>query len=49
MDQLKIHPLKAGSFSSYLKQIGKQGGQSKVQKLRNDRTIMDILIGVKDV
>ncbi len=44
MKQLKLYPLKAGSFSAYLEKIGKQGGQSKVQKLRNDRTIMDALI-----
>ena len=45
MKALKVYPLKAGSFSAYLEKIGKQGGQSKVQKLRNDRTIMDALIG----
>lgn len=49
MEQLRIYPLKAGSFSAYLKQIGKQGGQSKVQKLRNDRAIMDILLGANHV
>ena len=49
MEQLRIYPLKASSFSAYLKQIGKQGGQSKVQKLRNDRAIMDILLGANHV
>ena len=49
MKQLRLHSLPAGSFNTYLKKIGKEGGQSKVQKLRNDRTIIDALMSERHV
>ncbi len=49
MNQLKVHELKSGTFDRYLKSIGKQGGQSKIQKLRNDRSILDELLNLNHV
>ncbi len=43
MDALKIHVLAKGMVSDYFKKYGSMGGQSKLQKLRNDRSIADKL------
>lgn len=40
---LKITPLQKGAFSSYMKSIGKLGGQNKVPRLSNDRIIANVL------
>lgn len=40
---LKITPLRKGAFSSYMKSVGKLGGQNKVPRLSNDRKIADAL------
>lgn len=40
---LVINSLKKGSFIQYMKSIGKLGGQNKVPRLSNDRTIADEL------
>jgi GH3 auxin-responsive promoter len=40
---LKIRPLKKGGFISYMKSLGKLGGQNKVPRLSNDRTMADAL------
>ena len=36
---LKIHPVKKNGFIDYMKSIGKFGGQNKVPRLSNDRSI----------
>jgi hypothetical protein len=41
LQQLKIRSLPAGSFVSYMKSIGKLGGQNKVPRLSNDRGIVE--------
>ncbi len=40
---LKISPIKKNGFIDYMKSIGKLGGQNKVPRLSNDRTIADEL------
>jgi len=40
---LKISPLRAGAFRNYMKSKGKLGGQNKVPRLSNDRTIANAL------
>ena len=40
---IKIKVLKKGAFVEYMKAIGKLGGQNKVPRLANDRTIADKL------
>ena len=40
---LKISPVKKDGFKSYMKSIGKLGGQNKVPKLGNDRAIAEAL------
>ncbi len=44
LDNLKITVLQKGGFISYMKSIGKLGGQNKVPRLSNDRKIADELI-----
>ena len=41
LQTLKITPIKSGGFLSYMKSIGKLGGQNKVQRLSNDRKVAD--------
>lgn len=41
--ELKILPLKKGSFINYMRSKGKLGGQNKVPRLANDRKIADDL------
>ncbi len=43
LQNLKIRPLKPSAFQAYMKSIGKLGGQNKVPRLSNDRTIADFL------
>ena len=40
---LKISPLRKDAFRSYMKSLGKLGGQNKVPRLTNDRQIADAL------
>lgn len=40
-----VEPVPAGTFKSYMKSIGKLGGQNKVPHLSNDRKIADWIIG----
>ncbi|MGB5236907.1 MAG: GH3 auxin-responsive promoter family protein [Flavobacteriaceae bacterium] len=44
LQPLKVHSMAAGGFQSYMKSIGKLGGQNKVQRLSNDRKIADKLL-----
>lgn len=43
LQTLKILPIKKGGFQAYMKSIGKLGGQNKVQRLSNDRSVADAL------
>ena len=43
LQPLKIRPLRKNGFIDYMKSIGKLGGQNKVPRLSNDRTLADAL------
>lgn len=43
LDRLKISVISKGGFINYMKSIGKLGGQNKVPRLSNDRSIADEL------
>lgn len=43
LQPLKIRPLHGNAFIEYMKSVGKLGGQNKVPRLSNDRTIADAL------
>jgi hypothetical protein len=43
LQQLKITPLRSNAFVDYMKNKGKLGGQNKVPRLTNDRTIANEL------
>ncbi len=43
LSPLKITPIRKNGFIDYMKSIGKLGGQNKVPRLSNDRTIADVL------
>ncbi|MDC6387809.1 GH3 auxin-responsive promoter family protein [Maribacter sp. PR1] len=40
---LKVTPIQIGGFKAYMNSIGKLGGQNKVQRLANDRSVADKL------
>jgi len=44
LEPLHIHVVKKNGFIDYMKSIGKLGGQNKVPRLSNDRTIADELL-----
>src|SRR5690554_440209 len=44
LQPLKIVTLPKGAFNNYMKSIGKLGGQNKLPRLSNDRTIADKII-----
>ncbi|HET8736623.1 MAG TPA: GH3 auxin-responsive promoter family protein [Pricia sp.] len=41
LQRLKLTPIKKGGFNDYMKSKGKLGGQNKVQRLSNDRSVAD--------
>tara|TARA_R110001632_G_scaffold62855_1_gene150703 strand:- start:532 stop:2037 length:1506 start_codon:yes stop_codon:yes gene_type:complete len=41
LQTLKVTSVKSGGFLEYMKSIGKLGGQNKVQRLSNDRKVVD--------
>ncbi|MEY4595575.1 MAG: hypothetical protein RIQ47_1985 [Bacteroidota bacterium] len=43
LQSLKIRPLKSGAFRDYMRKLGKLGGQNKVPRLANDRSIANSL------
>ncbi len=43
LQRLKVRQVPPGGFQTYMKSIGKLGGQNKVQRLANDRKIADVL------
>ena len=46
ISSLKIERVISGGFNAYMKSIGKFGGQNKIPKLSNDRTIADKLYAI---
>ena len=44
LQRLKITSIKKGGFQEFMKSIGKLGGQNKVQRLSNDRSVADKLV-----
>ncbi len=47
LQRLKITTLEKGAFISYMKSLGKLGGQNKAPRLSNDRVIADVLTRYK--
>ena len=47
LQPLKVTAIKEGGFKDYMKSIGKLGGQNKVQRLANDRSVADVLVNFK--
>jgi len=45
---LKLTPVKKNGFIDYMKSVGKLGGQNKVPRLSNDRSIADELVKWKE-
>jgi len=43
LQTLKVTSIKKGGFQTFMKSIGKLGGQNKVQRLANDRKVADVL------
>ena len=43
LDPLQIHAVKKNGFIDYMKSIGKLGGQNKVPRLSNDRSLAEQL------
>ncbi|MBA3648269.1 MAG: GH3 auxin-responsive promoter family protein [Chitinophagales bacterium] len=43
LQPLRITPLQKDAFRNYMKSVGKLGGQNKVPRLSNDRTLADAL------
>ncbi|MEO8934811.1 MAG: GH3 auxin-responsive promoter family protein [Xanthomarina sp.] len=44
LQPLKISQIKKNGFQEYMKSIGKLGGQNKIARLSNDRTIAEVLV-----
>ena len=44
LQPLKIRPVRKQGFIDYMKSVGKLGGQNKVPRLSNDRTLADELM-----
>ncbi len=47
LQTLKVTSIRKDGFQSYMKSIGKLGGQNKVQRLANDRKLADALLAFK--
>ncbi|MDC3230520.1 GH3 auxin-responsive promoter family protein, partial [Bacteroidota bacterium] len=44
LDSLKIRVIEKGGFVQHMKSVGKLGGQNKVPRLSNDRSVADNLL-----
>lgn len=44
LQPLKLTRIRPGGFQAYMKSVGKLGGQNKVQRLANDRSLADALL-----
>jgi len=47
LQPLKVSPLRQGAFQAFMRSKGKLGGQNKVQRLSNDRSMADALEAYK--
>ncbi|HMB64808.1 MAG TPA: GH3 auxin-responsive promoter family protein [Eudoraea sp.] len=47
LQSLKITGVRRGGFTAYMKSVGRLGGQNKVQRLSNDRSVADALSAQK--
>jgi hypothetical protein len=45
LEQLRMHPVPAGTFHEWLRSKGKFGGQNKVPRLSNDRKYIEEVLG----
>jgi hypothetical protein len=43
LSSLQIRQVRKGGFIDYMRSVGKLGGQNKVPRLSNDRTLADAL------
>ena len=41
--ELVVTKVKKNGFQDYMKSIGKLGGQNKIQRLSNDRSVVNLL------
>lgn len=48
LQMLKVTPIQPGGFNNFMKSKGKLGGQNKVQRLGNDRSVADKLLAYKE-
>ena len=48
LQRLKVTSIKKGGFQEFMKSIGKLGGQNKVQRLSNDRSVADKLVSQRE-
>jgi hypothetical protein len=48
LQPLRLTPIRKSGFQDYMKSIGKLGGQNKVQRLANDRTLADALSAYRE-
>ena len=44
LQPLKLTRIQTGGFQAYMKSVGKLGGQNKIQRLANDRSLADALL-----
>jgi hypothetical protein len=44
LQPLKLTRIRPGGFQAYMKSVGKLGGQNKIQRLANDRSLADALV-----
>jgi len=47
LEMISVQSLKTGTFDAWLKSIGKLGGQHKVPRLSNDRSIVEQILSIK--
>jgi len=47
LQALKVSQIQEGGFTAYMKSVGKLGGQNKIQRLANDRSVADGLARFK--
>ncbi len=47
LQQLKVTPIRKDGFQDYMKSVGRFGGQNKVQRLANDRSVADVLLNFR--
>ncbi len=48
LQRLKITQIRKDGFQEYMKSVGRFGGQNKVQRLANDRSVADVLLNFRE-